>query len=138
MELKDVNLVVEDPNKDYFVGLSSYSMGFGFENFYTDGFVRLVDEEPTYGLHGSIIRVEDATYVARAKHFDMYKRDINEMNNHSFSIISADPAEVIEKEGLDKIFNSNYGYPSHLSTATVYSKKTPDKSMKTDDFMKLY
>ena len=138
MEIKDVKLVVENPNKDYFVGLSTYSMGYGYEYIYTDGYVRLVDEEQVYGLHASVIRVEDATYVARESHFDMYKKDVNEMSDHSFSIISADPVEVVEKEGLDKIFNSNYGYSSHLSTASVYSRKMFDRSMKSDDFMKLY
>lgn len=126
MEIKDVKLIVNDPNKDYFVGLSAYSMGYGMDNVYTDGSVHLLNEEEVDSPHACVISVHNATYVAIESFFDMNEHELSKMKNHTYSITSSDPVAVIEENGLESIFNSGVRRPTHLSSANIYSKKMVD------------
>ena len=122
MELKDVEMKVEDPNQEYWIGLSTYSSGFGWENFYTDGSVRILADEGVYSGQSNLVKVEDATYVAFESFFDLNETDRSKMKEHGYTLIGNDPAETVKQIGLDKIFCPE-GAEESLTTSCIYAKK---------------
>lgn len=124
MELKDINCTVDDPNKTYWIGHSVYAMGYGWENFYTDGAVRIIEDENVYSQQSNLVEVTGATYVAREIISDMEETEISKMKTHNFTIIGSDPAETIKTKGLENIFSSTNGAFTKLTTSQIHSQKT--------------
>ena len=123
MELKDVKIEVKNPNDEYCVGISKYETENGWENFYTDGRVRVLRDEGVYSDQSYMVRVEGATYVARQIGYDPNETDVNKMKYQNYRIIGSDPAATIEQIGLDNIFSSAGSSSVSLTTANIYSKK---------------
>ena len=122
MELKDVNCTVDDPNKKYWIGHTVYAMGYGWENFYTDGAVRIIADENVYSQQSNLVEVTDATYVAREIISDMEETEISKMKTHNYTIIGTDPAETIKTNGLENIFSSTNSVSTKLTTSQIHSQ----------------
>lgn len=133
MELKDVEIKVENPNQEYWIGVSCYSGGNGWDNFYTDGTVEIIADEDVYASQSNLVKVENATYVAIESLYDAEETDMHKMRNRAFKIIGSDPAETIKQVGLENIFNPAGSQSEDLTTSCVYSKqgkpKAKDNSM---------
>ena len=97
MELKDVELKVEDPNQEYWIGQSALSPGNEWDNLYTDGTVQIIGDEGVYSNQSNLVKVDNATYVAIESFHDPKELVPSKMEDHSYRLISSDPAETIEK-----------------------------------------
>ena len=123
MELEDINFIKDNPNKSYWIGYTIYAMGYGWENFYTDGAVRIIEDENVYSQQSNLVEVTEATYVAREIISDMEETEISKMKTHNYTIIGTDPAETIKTNGLENIFSSTNGVSTKLTTSQIHSQE---------------
>lgn len=132
MELKDVEIKVENPNQEYWIGVSCNAGGNGWDNFYTDGTVEIIGDEDVYASQSNLVKVENATYVAIESLSDAKETDRRKMKDRTFKIIGSDPAETIKQVGLENIFNPAGSQSEDLTTSCVYSKQGKPKARDLD------
>jgi hypothetical protein len=132
MELKDVELKVENPNQEYWIGQSALSPGNEWDNLYTDGTVQIIGDEGVYSNQSNLVKVDNATYVAIESFHDSKELVASKMEDHSYRLISSDPAETIEKVGLENIFSKTGVKTEDLSTSCIYAKQGPLRVKDTD------
>lgn len=123
IELRDVKLTVDNPNKDYVVGGSSNDLVCFYEDFFTDGDFSLNGTDTIFIPYSTFVSVENASYVATIKRY-------SDEENCSYEIVAADPAKVVEENGLSKIFNPSHyvGERSATHSASIQSSKKKDKA----------
>ena len=127
MELKDINITVDDPNKEYWIGNSSFSSSYKWDNFFTDGRVKIIKDEGIDGDQENLVKVDKATYVAIETIAVSHKEDGTKESNRIYKLIGNDPAKTIEELGIDNIFSDENSKHEALSTSCIYSKmESPD------------